>query len=181
MSPESPSRDPIGEASDLVARTLRFIYAGFWFALAVYAILLLVVLPLTGTVATRRPVLPRDWAQWQLFFGITGIAFLYLSQRLRDRLVGPKRVYARLRPGSLGGAPPVMGALTQLMGRIVSGHVLLWCLVEVPALLGVLDRLLSGDVRYFAALLGMSALGLISHRPTRERVDRTFALLRATS
>jgi hypothetical protein len=94
-------------------------------------------------------------------------------------LIDPKRIQARLRPGSLGGAPPVMGALTQVMGRIVSGHVILWCLVEVPALLGALDRLRSGEIRYFGALMGMSAMGLYLHRPSRERVLQTFALLRA--
>jgi hypothetical protein len=180
MSPEIELRDPIGQAVDLVVRTLRVLYIAFWVSLVVYALVLLVVLPLTGSEAPARAALPANWPQWQLFFGITGIALLYLSQRLRGALIDPKRILRRIPPGSGSDRPSAMTALTQVMARIVSGHVFLWCLVEVPALLGVIDRLMSGEVRYFAALCAMSAAGLALHRPARDRVDATFAGLRGT-
>jgi hypothetical protein len=67
------------------------------------------------------------------------------------------------------------------MGRMVSGHVILWCLAEVPALLGAVERIVSGQTRFFAALLVLSAIGLILHRPSRERVAATLAPLRGAA
>ena len=180
MSPESEVRDPIGQAVDLVMRTLRILYIAFWVSLIVYALVLLVILPLTRTEGPAGAALPANWPQWQLFFGIAGITLLYLSQRLRGALIDPKRIQKRILPASGAEAPSAMNALTQGMARIVSGHVFLWCLVEVPALLGVIDRLMSGEVRYLAALCAMSAAGLVLHRPSRDRVDASFAGLRGT-
>ena len=181
MSLPLESRDPIGQAVDLVMRTLRVLYIGFWASLAIYVVVLLVVLPLTRAGTPTPDPLPRNWAQWQLFFGIVGIALLYLSQRLRGVLIDPKSIHKYISAGSGPDAPPATAALTQVMARIVSGHVLLWCLVEAPALLGVIDRLLSGERRYFAALAAMSAIGLALHRPSRDRAEEAFAPLRGTA
>jgi len=180
MSPKTELRDPTGEAIDLVVRTLRILYAAYWVALIVYALVLLVILPAVRSAEPERVALPPNWPQWQLFFGIVGIALLYLSQRLRGALIDPKRIQQRILRGSGAATPVAMNVLTQGMARIVSGHVFLWCIVEVPALLGVIDRLMSGEVRYFAALCAMSAAGLALHRPSRDRVEAVFAGLRGT-
>jgi hypothetical protein len=180
MSPDRELRDPIGEAVDLVMRTLRVLYIAFWGSLIVYALVLLVFLPLTRTEEPARAALPTNWPQWQLFFGIAGIALLYLSQRLRGALIDPKQIHKRILRSSGETAPSAVNALTQGMARIVSGHVFLWCIVEVPALLGVIDRLMSGEVRYLAVLCAMSAAGLFQHRPRRDRVEASFAGLRGT-
>ena len=178
MHSQPESRDPIGQAVDLVVRTLRILYIAFWATLAIYIVVLLVVLPLTRAGSPTPDAIPEKWTQWQLFFGIAGIALLYLSQRLRGTLIDPKSIHKRIPAASGPDALPIATALTQVMARTVSGHVFLWCLVEVPALLGVIDRLISGELRYLAALAAMSAIGLASHRPSRNRVEETFAPLR---
>lgn len=181
MSPETEPRDPIGQAADLVTRTLRVLYIAFWASLILYVLVLLVVLPLARAEGPARGPLPANWAQWQLFFAIAGIALLYLSQRLRGLLIDPQRILRRVPATGGSERPPAMTALTQVMARIVSGHVFLWCIVEVPALLGVIDRLMSGEARYFGALCAMSAAGFFLHRPARDRVEATFAGLRGTA
>ena len=167
MSPEVETRNPVEQTVDLVTRTLRILYAAFWFALAAYLVLLVVILPLTPAPAEARPLLPRNWSQWRYFFGMAGIASLYISQRLRAALTDPVRLRA---------ASPVPA----VVGRMISGRVILWCLVEIPALLGVMDRWLSGELRYSLALIAMSGLGLLLHRPLRDRVEETLAPLGGT-
>ncbi len=166
--PRSTGMDDVQRPSDalvvMVMRTLRMIYLSFWFALAAYAIVLLWLVPLAHLHVGASPAgRPANWTQWQFLFAVTGIAALYLSHRIRPLLLGAGRLQAGAMRLEADRRVP------DLIGRLTMRHALLWTLVEVPAVLGVIDRLVSGELRYFLALLGTSCLGLAVHRPTRER------------
>jgi hypothetical protein len=183
--------NPAEALTRLALRTLNMLYAGFWFALLIYLAVLFALPKLPGGEATVRlsaSGAPRNWGQWQLFLSALALVSVYVSYRLRPALLEPQRV--------LRGAPDlqtlsrrylletasasdetaaahraaIRRALQDVFSRLISRFVILWILVEIPAILGVIDRVASGEIRLFLALTVLSAVGLLVQRPTRERL-----------
>jgi hypothetical protein len=183
--------DPLAEMRGIVMRTLWLLFAGFAFAVLVYLVLfLLTSIGEGGRGLAGASADPLYWSQWQLVFLVAGIVTLYASYRMRMILLDPARLSrkvagARLAAAAAAAAPEsgateadaaaargaVAGAAQELVGRIVLGHVLIWGLLEVPALLGIVDRIVSHSSRHFIALIAMSAIGMAFHRPNAGRVD----------
>ena len=205
MSATPHSPDPVGTLVRLMLRTLWMLYAGFWFSLVLYALVLLVLPTLMGDGPLGGPrgvvrQLPDNWDQWQFFFAAAGVVALYISYRLRLWLLNPQRVrrgasniYELAETLQPGGSSPEEGpgvdrtesavspevppgaenlgrAVQDLLGRTAMGYVVLWALVEIPAVLGVVDSLISGDLRLFVGLGILAAIGLYIHRPSRDRI-----------
>jgi hypothetical protein len=185
--------DPLAEMRGIVMRTLWLLFAGFAFAVLVYLVLfLLTSIGESGRGLAGAATGPLYWSQWQLVFLVAGIVTLYASYRMRMILLDPARLSRkvtnarRVAASTSAEAPPtgatardaaaaasgaVAGAAQELVGRIVLGHVLIWGLLEVPALLGIVDRIVSHSSRHFIALITMSAIGMALHRPNAGRVD----------
>lgn len=178
MAASSASRetggDPLADITRAVTRTLWILFAGFAFAVLSYLVLFVVTSGPTGRLALgSSPAGPAYWRTVQIVFLVAGIAALYGSFRLRAWLLDPVRLARRVADPRPSGAPPgsdPAGAAQELIGRIVFGHVLLWGLLEVPALLGVVDRIVGRESWGFVALITMSAIGLALHRPCPRRV-----------
>jgi hypothetical protein len=178
-----PSRhhtsDPVQGLIRIMQRTLWMLYAGFWFSIILYAVVLIALPAITGSAApgSDRIVreLPANWGQWQFLFGVIGVVSLYVSLRLRHGLLSPERI----RRGASNiyglaaaldeGTDTLTRALQDLLGRLTMRYVILWMIVEIPAILGVVDRLISGNLRVFVGLALLSAMGLFIHRPSRNR------------
>lgn len=158
--------DPLAEMRGIVMRTLWLLFAGFAFAVLVYLVLfLLTSIGESGRGLAGASSDPLYWSQWQLVFLVAGIVTLYASYRMRTILLDPARLSRKVANAQRA------GAAQELVGRIVLGHVLIWGLLEVPALLGIVDRIVSHSSRHFIALITMSAIGMALHRPNAGRVD----------
>ncbi|MBM3316859.1 MAG: hypothetical protein FJY75_03305 [Candidatus Eisenbacteria bacterium] len=195
-TPDEPGGgDPLAEISRAVDRTLWILYAGFAFAVLVYLVLfLLMSVPGAGGPSAGGSDPEAPWPAWRYAFLAAGIASLYASFRLRPALLDPRRLARRVErsdaaslraesaAGGPGGAPPGRwahdraAAAREFVSRVILGHVLLWGILEIPALLGVVDRILGGETGVFIALIAMSAIGLAAHRPDSAR---TAEILRA--
>lgn len=186
MRAQAGSHNPLETLIRLMLRTMRMLYGGFWISLLLYAGVLLALpavmeTPAGGFGAARVSAAP--WEHWQFLFGAAGIVSVYLSWRLRLRLLNPRRLRRgaeslyelaeRLRNDDAGrqtGSELLGRAAEDLLGRAITAHVVLWILVEIPAILGIVDRLVSGDLRLFIGLVLVSAIGLVLQRPSRERI-----------
>jgi hypothetical protein len=88
---------------------------------------------------------------------VVGVAVLLLERRLLE----PSRLAARLP------APDVDLALR----HILAGHLVLWSLAAVPALLGFAQLLLGGPLRTHLLLCGVSVGTLAYLMPARARLE----------
>jgi len=161
-----------------VRRTLWILFGGFCLAACSYVALFL-VLSLThpGGLGLLNP-LPTNWDQWRFFFGALAVAMVYASFRLRMSRLDPARLVRRAReraeargretPSRTNGSQAEAREarlLQDLVGQWITGHVMVWSLAEVPAILGVILLVLSGDGRYFLGMVAVSAIALFAHRP----------------
>ncbi|MBD3237688.1 MAG: hypothetical protein GF330_13370 [Candidatus Eisenbacteria bacterium] len=184
QDPQAPER-PLSTLIRLMLRTAWMLYGAFWLSLGIYAVVLLALPALLDTPAfelDRAPQTAAPWAHWQFLLAAVGAVSVYVSLRLRGRLLHPQRLRRGSRnlyelaemlrrhgeesrdPGEMLGR-----AVQDLLGRALTAHVILWLLVEIPAILGIVDRLISGDPRLFVGLTILSAAGLVLQRPSRER------------
>ena len=123
-------------------RTLWMLYAGFWFSIILYAVVLLALPAITGSAApgSDRIVreLPANWGQWEFLFGVIGVVSLYVSLRLRHRLLSPERIrrgasniygLAAALDGETDrprkGTDTLTRALHDLLGRLTMRYVIL--------------------------------------------------------
>ncbi len=170
-----------GELRDLVMRTLWTLFAAFCLALVGYLALYFFSGSHGGMMT---PESLASWEQWRLLFGIGGLTALYVSLRIRGVRLAPKRFAqaARKALARAAGQPQNPAATNQayerLIGRITMDHVLLWSIVEIPAILGIVDWMVSGSSRQLFALIGMSALGLFAHRPRANQVETLLNAMR---
>jgi hypothetical protein len=169
--------DALTQMTRVVTRTLWILYAGFAFAILAYLVIFLLTSAWDnrlGTSASRQ--LPMYWDQWQMVFLLAGVVALYASWRLRTTLLDPKRLArkaAQLQAAfaqSQDGSAAAAGAAQELVGRIIFAHVIIWGVLEIPALLGIVDRIVSGQARCFVALVAISAIGLALQKPNPGRV-----------
>jgi len=181
--------DPIAEMVRIVTRTLWILFAGFAFAVIAYFVLFLLTRSGESTLEALRQVdRPAHWEQWQFFFVALGLAAVYVSRRLRGRLLGVERIRrtaqrsARAATAGSAARGEALGRVFQdVVARIIVGHVILWGLVEIPAVLGVVDRMVSGEARYFLVLILLTAFGLYLHRPSPARIAGLLRSLWNTS
>ncbi|MCK4412354.1 MAG: hypothetical protein KAY32_02300 [Candidatus Eisenbacteria sp.] len=173
-SGRSPLQDPVAEIVRIVIRTLWILFAGFCLAPAAYLLVLLAIAPGEGAgMQGLAGEAPAQWDQWQFLFAATGIVCIYASFRLRRYVLNPTSLRDRaLQSVEKEAAARGGGALPQmiqgLIGRLALGHVLLWALVEIPAILGVVDRFVSGETRFFVGLVILTGIGLYAQRPSRK-------------
>ena len=172
-----------GELRDMMMRTLWTLFAAFCLALVGYLALFLFA-GSRGGMMTAEAL--KTWEQWRLLFGIGGLTALYVSLRVRGVRLAPKR-FARAARKALARATAQTDnpgathqAYERLIGRITMDHVLLWGIVEIPAILGIVDWVVSGSSRQLLALIGMSALGLFANRPRANQVETLLDAMRAT-
>ncbi len=191
-----PTRPAAEQLVSLAMRTLWILYGGFWFSILIY-VGIMVALPFLGEGGAAPIELPDNWAEWEFLFVAVGLVCLYLTHRLGNILLNRNRLWRgtttiwelaallerKKSPGGAGSPgqveDPSTGsrqqslarAVQHLLGRILTAHVFLWVLAELPALLGLVDRFLSGSWKIAAWLLLISALILLVPRPSRRRIE----------
>jgi hypothetical protein len=174
----SASGDPLAEITRIVTRTLWILFGGFCLAPVGYLVVLLALNPSADEgFAGLAGGVPGHWDQWQFFFAVAGIVCIYASFRLRRFLLNPARLLERARRGTAATSGPLAHPemIQELIGRVTLGHVLIWALVEIPSVLGVIDRLISGDSRFFLGLIALTFIGLYAQRPSRAWITGLFA------
>jgi len=187
MDRASPTGQPVTDLVRIMMRTLTVLYISFWASIVIYTAVLLAVPSFSASSSSRSGFLqplPENWGQWEFLLGALGVVTVYVSHRLRARLLDPERIRrgaanvyelaARLHPRDAdapSGGDDLVRAVQDLLGRTVSRYTILWVLADVPAVLGLLAAMISGSPRLFLALGLISALALFVHRPTRERLE----------
>lgn len=123
-------------------------------------------------------VLLRSERFWQGARNLEELATLLDQKRINSEQ-GPSQEMAA-NAGPEGGEPvaadeekhhrSLTGAVQRLLGKLVMAHLILWLIAEVPAVLGLIDRFLSGGHQLFLGLIILSALALAGQRPSRGRI-----------
>lgn len=189
-----PAQHPAEQLCRMATRTLWVLYTAFCVAVIVYAAIILVVLR-SGLADGREAesVGPSTAVTTlQITFLVVGAICLYLVFRLGGALLRPGRLWhgeqsleglaarlaqrgaARGRPegqqSTTGSGNQMAEAVQHVVGRAIVAHLIPWVLAEVPALLGLVDRFLSGPQGVWPVLLALSVLGLALRRPSGQRM-----------
>ncbi len=199
MNAQPASRaHPAEQLLALTARTLWLLYAAFWLALIVYAAIALALPrlpgPAPGAAATGTAGPGMAVSPVQILLLVAGAGCLLLAVRIGQAWLRPERLWAGAQSleglaahlAQRGGASRAAGApggpgqearqqalaraVQHLLGRIVMAHVVPWVIAEAPALLGLLDRFLSGSRSVWPVLMALCAAGLVLRRPARARL-----------
>lgn len=197
MNDRADISDPADALKRLTLRTLWMLYAGFWIAILLYLVVLIALPQIAGgdsAAGFGAGTRPANWEQWQFFLVALGLASVYLSYRLRPFLLDPRAIrrgaaniyelaaqYDSKTESATGGdrleSRQISRAIQDILGRTVGRFVILWILVEVPAIVGVIDRMLSGEIRLFLGMLVLSAIGLVLQRPAADRLGNLLGEL----
>ncbi len=192
-----PSEHPADQLRRLTTRTLWVLYGAFWAAVIVYAAVILVLLRpgAAGGPGSGAIGLAPAASTLEIVFLAAGAVCLYLAFRLGGALLRPARLWqgeqsveglaARLTqhrtpasgPGQGAAAErgsPLADAVQHVVGRTIVAHLIAWVIAEVPALLGLLDRFLSGPHGMWPVLIALSVVGLLLRRPSGQRLREIF-------
>jgi len=189
---------PADQILALTAKTLWVLYAAFWLSVIVYAGIALVYANLSGAPAGEGGAgwdgTPTASRPLQILFLAVGVGCLVLVLWIGRAWLRPERLWAGtqsleglaahlaqrraarrapLADASAAEEPrqqSLSRAVQHLLGRLIVAHLVPWVIAEVPALLGLFDRFLSGTRSVWPVLLALSALGLLLHRPSRTRL-----------
>jgi hypothetical protein len=150
--------------------------------------------------AAAEAAQPVAWTDWQFFFVALALASIYASFRLSGILLKSERLWkgtgslAELTAvleadGSIKGDQGdstdevtarresktkqqklYTRAVQHLLSKVVFAHLVLWSLVEIPMVLGLVDRFWHDDWRLYTWLTVLSVAGLILRRPTKAKL-----------